>query len=45
MEEYFELNNGVKVPKMGLGTFRMQPAVAQRAVEVALADGYGRSLL
>lgn len=39
-EEYFELNNGVKIPKMGIGTFRMQPAAAQRAVEAALADGY-----
>lgn len=27
-EEYFELNNGVKIPKMGIGTFRMQPAAA-----------------
>ena len=27
-EEYFELNNGVKIPKMGIGTFRMQSAAA-----------------
>ena len=39
-EEYFELNNDVKIPKMGIGTFRMQPGVAQKAVEAALKDGY-----
>lgn len=39
-EEYFELNNGVKIPKLGLGTFRMQPDTAQKAVESALSDGY-----
>lgn len=39
MEE-FELNNGIKIPKMGIGTFMMQPDDAQRAVEEALKDGY-----
>lgn len=39
-EEYFELNNGIKIPKMGIGTFRKQLATAQRAVEAALKDGY-----
>lgn len=39
-EEYFSLNNDVKIPQAGIGTFRMAPAVAQRAVEAALADGY-----
>lgn len=40
MEEQFTLNNGVKMPEIGLGTFRMQPDTAQKAVEAALADGY-----
>ncbi len=38
--ETFELNNGVKIPKMGIGTFLMKPDDAQKAVEEALADGY-----
>lgn len=38
--ETFALNNGVQIPKMGLGTFMMQPAAAQKAVEAALQDGY-----
>lgn len=40
MEEQFTLNNDVKIPEIGLGTFRMQPGTAQRAVESALSDGY-----
>lgn len=36
----FELNNGVKIPKIGIGTFMMQPDDAQMAVEEALKDGY-----
>lgn len=39
-EEYFTLNNDVKIPKMGIGTFRMSPNQAQKAVEDALEDGY-----
>lgn len=39
-EEYFELNNGVKIPKVGIGTFRMPSGAAKKAVESALADGY-----
>lgn len=39
-EEYFNLNNDVKIPKMGIGTFRMSPKQAQNAVEAALKDGY-----
>lgn len=38
--ETFELNNGVKIPKIGIGTFMMQPDDAQMAVEEALKDGY-----
>lgn len=40
MEKEYTLNNGVKMPKLGLGTFRMSPRAAQKAVEVALSDGY-----
>lgn len=40
MEEEFTLNNGVKIPKVGIGTFRMPSGAAQKAVESALADGY-----
>lgn len=39
-ETTFTLNNGVEMPAMGLGTFRMSPKAAQGAVEAALADGY-----
>ena len=38
--EYVELNNGVKTPSVGIGTFLMQPDVAYDAVTHALADGY-----
>lgn len=38
--ETFKLNNGVEIPKLGLGTFQMSPDAAQKAVEDALADGY-----
>lgn len=39
-EEYFELNNGVKMPEMGIGAFRMTSGAAEKAVEAALDDGY-----
>ncbi|WP_019206503.1 aldo/keto reductase [Limosilactobacillus ingluviei] len=38
--EFFELNNGVKMPKLGLGTFLMTPAQAQAATTTALQSGY-----
>lgn len=40
MVETYELNNGVKIPKLGIGTFLMQPDEAQKAIEEALRDGY-----
>lgn len=40
MEEEFTLNNGVKIPEVGIGTFRMPSSAAQKAVESALDDGY-----
>lgn len=38
--ESFELNNGVKIPAIGLGTFQMSPDDAQGAVTAALNAGY-----
>lgn len=36
----FELNNGVTIPMLGLGTFQMSPDQAQKAVDSALESGY-----
>lgn len=38
--EYITLNNQVKIPILGLGTFMLEPDDAQAAVECALANGY-----
>lgn len=38
--EYVTLNNGVKMPKLGLGTFRLQPKDAEESVYSALTNGY-----
>lgn len=38
--EYITLNNQVKIPVLGLGTFMLEPDDAQAAVERALANGY-----
>ena len=38
--EYFELNNGIKMPMEGLGTFLLSPAEAEESVLHALRDGY-----
>lgn len=38
--EYFKLNNDVKIPAIGLGTFQMSPDDAQNAVTAALSSGY-----
>lgn len=40
MVETYKLNNGVKIPKLGIGTFLMQPDDAQKAVEEVFSDGY-----
>lgn len=37
--EYFKLNNGIKMPMAGIGTFMMAPADAEAAVESALRSG------
>lgn len=38
--EYFELNNGVKVPAIGYGTYMTSPRVTEQNVAQALKDGY-----
>lgn len=38
--EYFKLNNGISMPKMGIGTFLLEPDDAEEAVYNALKDGY-----
>lgn len=38
--EYFNLNNGTKIPAAGIGTFLLQPADAENSVVSALANGY-----
>lgn len=35
-----ELNNGVKIPLLGLGTWQMEPEDAERTVAYALENGY-----
>lgn len=38
--EYVTLNNRVKMPKLSLGTFRLQPKDAEESVYSALTNGY-----
>ena len=38
--EYSELNDGNKMPSIGLGTFMMSPEQAEDAVYNALTNGY-----
>ena len=38
--EYIELNNGQKMPSIGLGTFLLQPKDAEEATYQALIKGY-----
>ncbi len=38
--EYLELNNGIKMPAEGLGTFLLSPAEAEASSVAALAAGY-----
>ncbi|KLD57636.1 oxidoreductase, partial [Lactiplantibacillus plantarum] len=39
-EATFKLNNGVKIPEMGIGTFQMSVDDAEQAVVDALKAGY-----
>lgn len=38
--EYIELNNWIKMPMLGLGTYLVTPDEAENSVEVALKNGY-----
>lgn len=38
--EYVTLNNGIKMPMLGIGTFLLEPKDAENAVISALNDGY-----
>ncbi|MBQ2640277.1 MAG: aldo/keto reductase [Bacilli bacterium] len=38
--DYVELNNGVKMPNVGIGTFMLQPDDAENSVREALKMGY-----
>lgn len=38
--EYVALNNGTRIPAVGIGTFMMQPEEAEKAVLAALRNGY-----
>lgn len=38
--EYTELNNGVKMPTIGIGVFTFTPEEAEKSVETALKSGY-----
>ena len=38
--EYLELNNGIKCPVIGIGTFMLSPAEAKNSVREALKMGY-----
>ena len=40
MMEYATLNNGLKMPMAGIGTFLLTPDEAEASVLAALADGY-----
>ena len=37
---YLKLNNGVEIPNIGIGTFRIEPDDAEKSVEFALKNGY-----
>ncbi|RUS66727.1 putative oxidoreductase [Saezia sanguinis] len=38
--KYMQLNNGTKIPAVGIGVFRVDNVVTQQMVETALASGY-----
>lgn len=37
---YFELNNGIKIPQIGLGTFLLSPLEAENSTYLAIKNGY-----
>ena len=38
--EKLKLNNGIEIPNVGIGTFMIESDDAEKAVEIALKDGY-----
>lgn len=40
MTDTFTLNNGIKMPSVGIGTFLLSPEKAESSVKAALTDGY-----
>ena len=38
--EYMKLNNGIKCPVIGIGTYMLSPADAENSVREALKMGY-----
>ena len=38
--EYIKLNNGMEIPKLGIGTFMLSPKEAEESVLTALENGY-----
>ena len=40
LNEDYQLNNGVKIPKLALGTWLLDDATAEKAVTAALQLGY-----
>ncbi|PKU90462.1 oxidoreductase [Bifidobacterium pseudolongum subsp. globosum] len=38
--ETYTMNNGLTIPKLGIGTYILKPAQAEFSVETALKDGY-----
>ncbi len=40
LDEYFTLSNGVRLPKLSLGTWLMSPEEAEKAVKDAISLGY-----
>lgn len=39
-ESTFELSNGARIPKIGLGTWLAEPDEVEKAVEIAVKLGY-----
>ena len=40
VEEYIELRNGAKMPRVGLGTWQAPPDLTKAAIKCAVKSGY-----